>query len=318
MKTQGSNMADRHLDATAANLIVVHDKVLQILRGEIPLPEVVELFLTNYCMFACPFCRCAKYHGDKSRYLDFDILTQLLNELLDKGVKILELGGGGEPLEHPRIRDIFKRFIDQQFRVGVITNGYVMTKRPELADLLIQCADWVRFSIDAITDDVYRIVHGRDNLSYRSLRETIAQMAQKVRTQTVIDQRPKIGMKMIVQQPNEHQVLAAVDEAINLQVHYLQFKWLEEHPWSVPHERRPNLIERLNRRVSELCQESLIVDLLPGYGGERMQGQCVMSVLHPLVDWDGAIYICAFFHHRKQFHSIGNITNSRFFDCWGS
>lgn len=315
---QIDNTESRYLDATAANLIAVHEKVLQIVRGEIPLPEVVELFLTNYCTFACPFCRCAKYRGDRSEYLDIAVVIELLNELLDKGVKTIEFGGGGEPLEHPQISNIFERLKEQGFRAGLITNGYVLTQRREVVDLLLQCGDWVRFSVDAISDDVYRTVHGRNNLSYQTLRETMAEMAQSVRAKTGIDQRPKIGMKLIVQQPNEHQVLAAIDEALEIGVHYLQFKWLEEHPWSVPLERRPRLIEQINKRVADLAQESLTVDLLLGYGGQKMQGRCIMNVLHPVIDWDGTIYICAFFHHRKQSHSIGNIINSRFFDCWGA
>jgi 2-iminoacetate synthase ThiH len=67
----------RGLDATAANLILVSDKVRQVVAGQIPLPEVVELFLTNYCNFTCPFCRCAKYHGDTGQFMDFDTLARL-------------------------------------------------------------------------------------------------------------------------------------------------------------------------------------------------------------------------------------------------
>lgn len=312
------NTANRYLDATAANLIAAKDKVLRVLKGEIPDPEVVELFITNYCSFSCPFCRCAKYRGDESQFLDFAILTRLLDELAERDVKTIELGGGGEPLEHPRIADILARFADQGFRAGLITNGYVLTSRPDLVDLLLRCGDWVRFSLDAISDDAYRIVHGRPDVSYDVLRETMLAIVARVRARSEIDQLPKIGMKLIVQQPNEHQVLDAVDEAVRIGVHYLQFKWLEEHKWSIEPDRRPALVDRLQEKVATLPTGLLIVDLLPGYGGPKVQGRCLMSVLHPLVDWDGTIYMCAFFHHRKESHSIGNIGDGRFFDFWGS
>lgn len=318
MIEKNSNGLGRYLDATAANLIAAHKKVLQIMEGETPIPEVVEIFLTNYCKFACPFCRCAKHHGNKSQYFDYDALARLLDEFQEKGVRTIELGGGGEPLEHPMISDILRRFIRGRFRIGVITNGYVITQQPDLSELFLQCADWVRFSSDAITDDVYRIVHGRESLSYTALREAIKEMVRMVRTQPEITQRPKIGLKLVVQQPNEHQILAAVDEAISLGVNYLQFKWLESHQWSIPFERRNALVERLNDKVAQLSGELLTVDLLPGYGGQSREGRCMMSVLHPLIDWDGVIYICAFFHHRKESHAIGDIKKGKFFDCWGS
>jgi len=58
------NLDLRQLDATAVSLIAAHEKVRQIHQGQIPLPEVVELFISNHCTFACPHCRCAPYHGE--------------------------------------------------------------------------------------------------------------------------------------------------------------------------------------------------------------------------------------------------------------
>jgi len=311
-------MGNRSLDANVVNLIAVYPKVLQILNGEIPLPEVVELFLTNYCNFACPHCRCATHHGDATQFLDVEVLYRLLQELDAKGVKTIELGGGGEPLEHPEIEKILRWFRDQRFRVGIITNGYRFTSQPELFDLLMDCGDWVRFSLDAVSDDTYRIVHGRSDLSYSVLRSVIVDALRRVRRKPSVDHRPKVGIKLIVQEANEHQVLTAVDEAVDLGVDYLQFKWLEDHPRSIPQARRATLATDLSRRIRDLSANSVFVDVLPGYGGSRVHSRCIMSVLHPVIDWDGAVYMCAFFHHRKEKHAIGNVARERFFNCWGS
>ena len=308
----------RQLDATAVNLIAAHEKVRQIHQGQIPLPEVVELFVCNHCTFACPHCRCAQYHGDQTEFMPLSILTKLLDELASRNVRTIELGGGGEPLDHPEIASIFHTLVAGGFRVGLITNGYRFVAEPNLLDPLMQCGDWIRFSIDGISDSVYREVHGRDALSYQALRDIIAKAAARVRHSSGSEQRPKIGAKLIVQRPNQHQLVDAIDEAERLGIHYLQFKWLEEHPRSVPFSERPALVTALQRRIDELVPGSLTVDVLLGYGGPRKQGRCLMSVLHPLIDWDGTIYLCAFFHHRKAGHSIGNIAREPFFECWGS
>jgi radical SAM protein with 4Fe4S-binding SPASM domain len=311
-------MPKRMLEANAANLIAVYPKVLQILNGEIPLPEVVELFINNNCNFACPHCRCAEQHGSATEFMDVDILNRLLNELSEKDMKTIELGGGGEPLDHPRIAEILGLFCNGSFRVGLITNGYRLIERPELIDLLINCGDWIRFSLDAVSDDIYKIVHGINDLSYSALRAVIIGIVGRIRKKSVIDRRPKIGVKLIVQQPNEQQIMKAVDEAVELGVDYLQFKWLEENPWSIPDERRASLASELLRKIEELPANSLFVDVLAGYGGPKVHSRCVMSVLHPVIDWDGKVYMCAFFNHRKEKHAIGNIAHERFFDCWGS
>jgi radical SAM protein with 4Fe4S-binding SPASM domain len=43
-----------------------------------------------------------------------------------------------------------------------------------------------------------------------------------------------------------------------------------------------------------------------------------MSILHPLIDWDGTMYFCAFFHHRKKTHNIGSLRQAKFSECWFS
>lgn len=315
---ESHNTNARYIDATAANLIVAHEKVLQIAEGHIPLPEVVELFLTNYCSFACPHCRCIRYHGDNSQFMDFNSLISLLDELAEKSIKTIELGGGGEPLEHPMITEILQLFVKRQFRIGIITNGYVLTKQSGLIDSIIECADWIRFSLDGITDDVFQKVHGKRNLSYCELREQIVNMVHRVKSTGLVNQRPKIGIKLIAQRPNQHQLVDAIEEALDMGVNYLQFKWLEQHPWSIPFEERPAIAGAIQTKLGEITGQDLNVDVLPGYGGQQSHERCLMNVLHPLIDWDGTIYMCAFFHHRKETHSIGSIANSKFFDCWGS
>ncbi len=109
----------RKYESSAIQLISAWPKVLQVLKGEIPDPEVVEIFLTNFCNFQCPHCRFRKYHGDKSKYMDVSVFTKLLDELREKNVHAIELSGGGEPLVHSQIEKIFDYIIEHDFRVGL-------------------------------------------------------------------------------------------------------------------------------------------------------------------------------------------------------
>ena len=310
-------MIPRHLDTMAANLILVSEKVKEAAAGRIPLPEVVELFLTNFCNFACPFCRCAAYHGDPSQYFEPDVLWRLLDELAAAGVSRIEFGGGGEPLIHPRIGDILERMRRLSFRFGLITNGWRLTESPELIEPLVECADWVRFSIDAVSDDAYRVVHGRPLAAFQPLRAMVASLVRRAAARRAVAPAPRIGIKLIVQRPNQHQILTAVDEALNLGVDYLQFKWLDGHPWSIPSEERPVLSATLEERLRDI-PDRLTVDVLPGYETRKTYERCRMSILHPVIDWDGAVYFCAFFHHRKERHSIGSVAAAPFFELWNA
>ena len=140
-----------------------------------------------------------------------------------------------------------------------------MTESPELIDPVVECADWVRFSIDAVSDDAYRVVHGRPFAAFQPLRAMVASLVRRAAARRAVAPAPRIGIKLIVQRPNQHQILTAVDEALNLGVDYLQFKWLDGHPWSIPCEERPVLSATLEERLRDIPGVRLTVDVLPGY-----------------------------------------------------
>jgi radical SAM protein with 4Fe4S-binding SPASM domain len=142
-------------------------------------------------------------------------------------------------------------------------------------------------------------------------------MVNRVKAKPGVDQRPKVGIKLLVQRDNQHEAVKAIDEALELGVHFIQFKLLEGYPFALGPERIA-LIDKLKARTSNVDPNKLYVDILPGYGGREVYERCLMGVLHPVVDWDGEIYMCAFFHHRKEKHSIGNVKEGGFFAHWGT
>ena len=86
-------------DATAVNPLTVYSKVQDVLNGKIPNPTVVEFFITNFCSFKCPHCRCAKMHESNDSYISLELIKRALDEIADINCKIIEFGGGGEPIE---------------------------------------------------------------------------------------------------------------------------------------------------------------------------------------------------------------------------
>ena len=310
----------RSLDATAANVISVYPKVQQILSGKIPVPEVAEFFITNYCSFACPHCRCAKTHDDSNSFINTGLYEKTLDGLFELGCRKIEFGGGGEPLEHPEIIKIFRLLHDRNMRCGIITNGYALIDNRPLMDEILPVADWVRISLDAVSDKSYQRIHGRKDLSYTKLKKALKIFSAKADEQPCAFNRTHLGLKLIIQQHNRNELSQFVDEALEIGAGILQFKWLENHPFAIPTEERTpivNLIYTLKAKI----QDRVPVDFLAGYGGEDKYNTgepCLLSVLHPLIDWDGKVYICCFFHHRKENHLLGDLSVNSFADIWNS
>lgn len=137
----------RSLDTGSVQLLTAWPKVLEILNGGIPEPEVVEIFLTGHCQFACPHCRFQSYLLGTSSCLRLGDVSHLLTELHIHGVQAIELSGGGEPLLHPDISRVLAQLARLRLQTGLISNGYQLVVVPDLVEQVAQCCNWVRISI---------------------------------------------------------------------------------------------------------------------------------------------------------------------------
>ena len=303
----------RQFDSAGLNLIGAYPKVLQILKGEIPTPEVVEIFPTNFCNFSCSHCRFKEIHGTKSEYLSIDNLDKMLRALAERGVNTVELSGGGEALEHPEVEAMFDKFVEYGFRLGIITNGYRFVESPQLIDKILKNSDWVRFSVDAFTDDTYRKVHGRRNISYEALKERISQLTEKA-------DKTKVGLKILISKLNSQDALLAIPEALQLGADFVQFKFLgSPKRLTLDDDKSRELAGQIRQQISGTESKKIITEIVPAYKGDPDPEQkCLMTFLHPVVDWDGEMYVCAFFENRKQKHSLGNVNSDGFFGIWDS
>jgi len=243
--------------------------------------------------------------------MDIDVLRRLFGELKDQDVRNLELSGGGEPLVHPEITELFDLAIQCGFRVGLVTNGYPLVGSDLLKERVAECCSWIRFSVDAFTDPGFQRVHGRKDICYRELKEMIAGLGRLARG------RFKIGIKTLVSKLNAGDAMLAIPEALETGVDYVQVKFLGfPKELVLGDEAATSLSERIQMQIESLGDRSVQVELLPPYKGDPGSGKCLMTFLHAVIDWDGEVYICAFFDHRKTQHSIGNIRNRGFREVW--
>ena len=90
-------------------LIGCYSKVSQILHGEIPIPETVELFLSNTCNFSCPHCLFAQNHNEsKHPFMPTDLACSVLREARFSGTGACEFSGGAESMLHPDFLQILE------------------------------------------------------------------------------------------------------------------------------------------------------------------------------------------------------------------
>lgn len=305
----------RTYDSTVLPILTCYKKVLDILDDKIPVPNVAELFITNFCNFKCVHCRCMETLSKESyAYMDFELFAKVIRELAGKGVKCIHLAGGGEPLVHPRITDMLRLIHSYDMKLAIYTNGYRFTQSDSLVDTALKTCDSIRFSLDAASEDTMKKVHGVENISYTRLRNTISRMTASP------DRLPKIGLKMLISKLNVNDVEEFINKGVDMGVDYLQFRFLT-FPKELALE--PGLVEEVSARLGEYISRhdsiKTQIDVVPSYAAGDSCGRCMASLLHTVIDYDGEVYICPFFETRKETHSIGNLkTTGNFFDIWYS
>lgn len=177
-------------------------------------PVHVQVVPTNRCNMNCDFCAYRTQGYSSNR--EFDIRDEIPNErfldlateLFRARIKAVEITGGGEPTLHPMFAQFCKRLQEYQIDYGVVTNGSVQTE--EVATALKE-ASWVRFSIDAGTEETYQ----KTRKTTKSLYEEIYPFIESIAT----DSKTIVGIGFVVTRNNwleiEHAVVSAKSYGAN-------------------------------------------------------------------------------------------------------
>lgn len=184
---------------------------------QFPLNQIY-FYLTKGCNLRCRHCWIApKYQGDGQSHpaLDVDLFKSIVAQ-----AKPLGLGGvkltGGEPLIHPRIRDILDHIRGEELNLSVETNGTVITS--ELAQALLECKNlFVSISLDGADPATHEWMRGVEGCYEAAIRG--------VKTLVEAGLRPQIIMS--VMRKNKDQVEAVVRLAESLGAASVKFNLVQ-------------------------------------------------------------------------------------------
>jgi MoaA/NifB/PqqE/SkfB family radical SAM enzyme len=120
-------------------------------------PISINLDLTSACNFSCPFCVDSKLiNAGKS--LTLEEVKKTIHTLHSHGLLSVILIGGGEPTLHKDFGEIVRYIKRKKLQLGIVTNGSRLEKIEAVAGELKK-KDWVRISIDAAGEEVFKALH---------------------------------------------------------------------------------------------------------------------------------------------------------------
>lgn len=120
-------------------------------------PLSINLDLTTACNYACDHCIDWDILNSKEKHADEDLRASI-ERMAARGLRSVILIGGGEPTLYPGFVSFVEFCKRLSLQVAVVSNG-------SRGDKLLQAAphftpgDWVRLSLDAGSNDVWRRMH---------------------------------------------------------------------------------------------------------------------------------------------------------------
>jgi len=127
---------------------------------EIPtdlVPGSINLDLTTACNYACDHCIDFDILNGKLKH-QFETLLESLGRMIERGLRSVILIGGGEPTLHPKFKEVVAFLKQRNVQIALVSNGSRGQIVHESAGLFT-AGDWVRFSLDAGTEDTFQRMH---------------------------------------------------------------------------------------------------------------------------------------------------------------
>lgn len=122
-------------------------------------PIHIRIKPTNVCNHNCYYCsyRLGNVQLGKDMVIKDSIpknkLFEMVDDIVEMGVKSVTFSGGGEPFCYPHLLDVVKRFIKTPVKFASLTNGSLL--EGEIVEIFAHHATWLRISIDGWDDDSY-------------------------------------------------------------------------------------------------------------------------------------------------------------------
>ncbi len=120
-------------------------------------PISINLDLTTACNYRSDHCIDWDILNTKHRH-DEESLRSSICTMVDRGLRSVILIGGGEPTIYPGFSEFVRFLKDLELQIAVVSNGSRGDKLLEIADVLEE-RDWVRLSLDAGSDELFRAMH---------------------------------------------------------------------------------------------------------------------------------------------------------------
>lgn len=281
-------------------ILMHYPQAVQIRNREMPEPRMAIVYPTYVCNQDCLWCEYSSENTEHHSIMTNEQLMGLMADLDGIGVKSVEFCGGGETTLHPILADAVRDLANRGMSIRILTNGTKMMG--DLAEAFIEHGAYIRVGFDGGTKETFHKVKRPKSVAagFDAVCENLRNLI-KLRDERGSNCR--ISMKVVVDQGNYHEIREAAELAIELNVDSIQFKAAR----LVDSELTDEQADQVNRDITDA--RAALGDKMVIIGGAskiNTTTQCWLTPLQLTVDTEGDVYMCCYYTHRKEKHTIGN------------
>jgi MoaA/NifB/PqqE/SkfB family radical SAM enzyme len=248
-------------------------------------PAKITIEFNNYCNFQCTHCH--RYVVNENRLegeLDFDLFKNIITELSKHPATILKIGGWGEPVLHPKFKEMMVYCSERNVRTYLFTNGTIFKKFTS-TELMNFSSTILVISMDGFDQESYEKIRVGGN--YHELRKEIEEFYH------YRNMKKKYFPKIVVQRvvfPHE------------------KYKEIEQF--------RKYWILRTD--VVDFCVFNPIEKILAKSANNRSIRRCKRIRRELSIMYDGKVPVCGPQTKYSDCEYVGDVNRDSIYDIWNS
>jgi len=326
----------------AKGAIVISKDILGMMKRQVNFctkkPVVSMLILTYRCNSRCRTCNNWKrpQEEEKKREINFDGWKFIIDELAEKGVRVVEVFGGNVLLRKDLLIDVLRHLKKKGMTVHLPTNN--MGLDDEMADAIVKYVDYVYISLDGL-EERQNFIRGRTG-AFHNVENAVKKYMQFRGNCNV----PRLICNTTVSRYNISQLSQIADYAEAMRFDEVHFEYVgeftREHieksvidglipaPYFMrgresslvnPEETRvlKENLKSIKRRSKGRTIKTVNIEMLSGqdlYRGTVPVKKCYVERTEVTVDPGGNIVICPFINN----YVLGNLLQTPFERIWNN
>lgn len=301
------------LDYLQLRVLSRYQEAIMLKEDKMPAPRMAIIYPNYVCNHRCIGCDYTDLNKTRHSLSEREFID-IIEQLIDIGIKGIEFCGGGEPTLHPSLPWIIDKLIKHNISFGFLTNGTNLNQELQLK--LVKYGSYCRISLESATEKMFDYYKRpiNEKAGFKNVIRNIENLV-KLRNKYLSETKLQISLKYAVDRNNYPDVLRAIILANKLKVDSIQFKLIRNMHSEL---RDKKLIDSLKKRIEDIKDKYPGIRIIVDFEKSKLKTNCWLSPLQLVVDPFGDVYICCYYRHRMAEHCLGNMLKTKLRNIWYS